>query len=98
MINKKITLHGSESQISLLERTVGVADSAATAFLSCQLKTLQGKLRRLEPLGFQVKTMQQCQSQQQRLQQVLSAFVDFLVTQIIKPFPNLFSESMLQLS
>jgi hypothetical protein len=42
--------------------------------------------------------MQQCQSQQQRLQQVLSAFVDFLVTQIIKPFPNLFSESMLQLS
>ena len=90
MIAKKITLHGRHEDLLHLKSSPTMGPHA---FLSFQLKTLQNLLRKQEPLGFSVKTMQQCTAQQARLQQLLSSFVDFIHASVLKPYAQLFLAS-----
>lgn len=61
MLVKKISVQGKEQELpylnmATLQRTIG-----PSTFLQHQLKVFTSKIRKLEPLGYSVKTMQQCQ-------------------------------------
>ena len=93
MISRKMTLHGKDDERLNLQLASTVQHLAPQAFLSFQLKQMLSRIRKLEPLSFTVKTMQQCTTQQQRLSQLLSAFVDFLHNSILKPYTQMFLTS-----
>ncbi|CDW82467.1 UNKNOWN [Stylonychia lemnae] len=88
LLQKQISLHMKSNDLSTslsLQNIFGAVQS----YLNYQQKLIQGKLKKIEPIVFQVMTMQQCQTQSQRLQQSVSVFVDF-INNLVKDFQNKF--------
>eukprot|EP00347_Sterkiella_histriomuscorum_P012251 403369312 len=98
MLVKQISLHMRQQDLQLALQ-MSNSLSACQAYLNYQQKILQGKFKKLEPMQYQVMTMQQCQQQQQRLQQSVSTFVEFInatIKDFNKQFLNDQSQSMSQ--